>query len=371
MTLQLERTLIAIGRLDATLRDYPLLSAWWYRAQLEAAVRLIELEGAKVDAERLLGSLAGITLPLRDGGTEARALRVLRQLQSGHPATGVIRSEAGDTEGESQVEAALHAIARGRSASGILTGGLKGLRAWLQEGGSRVYGHLALARHMAQLHLVRAPWPCLLGAPRGPVQLDDGDRWVDAVLRGLEEEALRGADRALDLRLAWRGWRRAIGTRRRGSNFPRLLDLASALPMLTPKLVSEQLACTIVGASKLLAELRRAKILAEVSGRGSWKCYVTRDLEGVRQFSRAERLNARAALWPEPADDVAELREQERELVLRRPLQPGPLVTRPSEQDEAAVDLGGLIADLNRKTAAVAKRLEVTSNRKRCRDATF
>jgi hypothetical protein len=354
MTLQLERTLIAIGRLDATLRDYPLLSGWWYRAQLEAAVRLTELEGAKVDAERLLGSIAGVTLPLRDGGAEARALRVLRELQSGHPPIGGIRSDA-DEPGQAS-QAALHAIAHGASASGILIGALEGLRAWLQEGGSRTYGHLALSRHLAQRHLVRAPWPCLVGAPHGSATLGDRDRWVRAVLRGLETEASRGADRALDLRLAWRGWRRAIGQRRHGSNFARLLDLASALPVLTPKLVSEQLACTVAGAGKLLSELRRARILVEVSGRGSWKCYVTRDLEGVRQFSRAEGLNARAALWPEPAEAVTERREQGREFALRRPLQPGPPVTRPSEQDEVAVDLGGLIADLDRKIATVTKR---------------
>ena len=126
--------------------------------------------------------------------------------------------------------------------------------------------------------------------------------------------------------------------------------------MLTPKLVSEQLACTVAGAGKLLSELRRARILVEVSGRGSWKCYVTRDLEGVRQFSRAEGLNARAALWPEPAAAVTESREQGREIALRRPLQPGPPVTPPSEQDDVAVDLGGLIADLDRKIAAVTKR---------------
>jgi len=87
MTLQLERTLIAIGRLDATLRDYPLLSAWWYRAQLEAAVRLIELEGVKVDADRLLGSLAGVTTPLRDDAGKVRrsALRDERVAQAAVP----------------------------------------------------------------------------------------------------------------------------------------------------------------------------------------------------------------------------------------------------------------------------------------------
>lgn len=349
MTSRYERALVAIGRLDGLLQHYPLLSAWWYRAQLETAIRLVEIEGYKVDAERLLGQLIGIAPPIRDGGTSARALRVLRTLQERWPRR---EGDAVDDDQAGHVRGALTCMRRALDGQGGLRAAVDGMWLWLEQDGLRVPGHLALGQFLYETHVISAPWPCLVGAPLRPMAGQGRAVWTDAVFDGLAYEAGRGLAKALDLRLAWRSWRRALGRRRRGSNFERVLELATALPAITPRLAAEELGCTVAGAGKLLDELKRARILAEVSGRGSWKCYVTRDLEAVRQFNRREGLDARAVLWPEPAPEVVQRREHDAQ---QHFLQPLPVRSwAETEDDEVGVDLTGLLAQLERKTASVA-----------------
>lgn len=350
MSTRYDRALLAIGRLDGVLQNYPLVSAWWYRAQIETAIRLVELEGYKVDADRLVGQLIGIAPPIRDGGTSARALRVLRTLQERWP-----RRE-GETVDDDQAEYIRNATLCMRRALDGSKGGLQaavdGMWAWLEQDGLRVPGHLAMGQFLYETHVISAPWPCLVGAPIRPTAGEDRATWTEAVLDGFAYEAGRGLAKALDLRLAWRSWRRAVGRRRRGSNFERMLELATALPAVTPTLAAQELGCTVAGAGKLLEELKRAKILAEVSGRGSWKCYVTRDLEAVRQFNRRDGLDARAVIWPEPAPEVIQRREYDARQHYLQPLPTRSWAER--VDDEMGVDLTSLLGRVERKSAEVA-----------------
>lgn len=366
---QQELTLLALGRLDATLAHAPLLAAWWHRAQLEATVRLTALEGERIDAARLLALIAGIAPGRRDAGLEARAIRLYRLMAraagapSGNDAAAEV-DQSGELSGE--LEAAIGFIGGASRDHGSLWGLVEALWRWLDEGGGGPAGHAALARALAARGLVGAPYPCLTGRPAREVALSDKTSWIAAVLLGLRNEASGGAMRALDLQLAWRGWRRALAGVHADSQVHRLLDLAAALPVLTPRSVADHLVCSLPGASRSLATLAAKNILVEVSGRGSWRCFVTRDLADARTFSRAAG-RTETPIWPEAEPVVLTDRVMRQEERLRAPLRSAERLDpeRPKiEATEAALDLAGLMADLDRASRGALQRLEALRGRK-------
>jgi hypothetical protein len=58
----LERTALALGRLDAALDHHPLLPAWQHAVRLEAACAHAGFDGARVEPQRLAALIEGLRL---------------------------------------------------------------------------------------------------------------------------------------------------------------------------------------------------------------------------------------------------------------------------------------------------------------------
>ena len=70
----------------------------------------------------------------------------------------------------------------------------------------------------------------------------------------------------------------ALADERRPGLLPELGRLALVRPLMSARSVSDALEITLSGAGKLLARAASKGLLVEVSGRASWRVYVTPDI---------------------------------------------------------------------------------------------
>ncbi len=333
-----ESALLWVARLDEALRGDPLLPAWRQRAMVREAARAAASDGLMVDMVRLGGLLAGLPLRhLADFGAERHALEVLVGL----------RNLAANTPND-RVRAALSRMkAEHKPGRNLLEAAARGMLAHLADGGAREDARLALPLYLLDTGVVRSgPLPCLTGsgafrAEGSPRDLAAG--FHEALCRDLAGEARNGLDDLIDLRRAWRSWRRRLGPRRSTSQLPALVDYAAACQAVTPAQVAQHFDLSLRGAGKLLAELAELGILVDASGRETWKVYVTEDLKSVRE--EVERVQPARAGDPTPSP---------------KPGKPPPPRPAALEADplELADDLSGLLADTERALARIQRRLD-------------
>ncbi len=137
-----------------------------------------------------------------------------------------------------------------------------------------------------------------------------GDGW-QALLASAES-----GRRELDtLTFSWSRWTRALGRRRSTSRHLEVLAAAAATTVAAPAQVARLLGMTSRGAAMLLSELSELGILREVSGRETWQVYACADV----------------------------------------PVGEGMVV--PARPDVHVPDLSAVFAELERASAAVARRL--------------
>ena len=132
----------------------------------------------------------------------------------------------------------------------------------------------------------------------------------------LNDGAVRGRRELDKLTLNWNRWMRLLGRRRSTSRHMQVLAATVGMTAATPAGIARLFSMTSRGAAFILEELAGLGILREASGRETWQVYLADDM---------------------PCD------------VERGAVPPRPEVEVP--------DLGGMFADLERATAAVAKRL--------------
>lgn len=131
----------------------------------------------------------------------------------------------------------------------------------------------------------------------------------------LHDGAVRGRRELDTLTLNWNRWMRLLGTRRSTSRHARVLAAVVGMTDATPTGIARLFSMTSRGAAFILEELAGLGILIEASGRATWQVFIADDMpfDGGR------------AVPPRPEVEVP--------------------------------DLAGVFAEVDRATAAVARRL--------------
>ena len=364
LVLTLERSAVAVGRLDHAVTGHPLRRAWSHRTRLDAAQRHARADGGEIDPLRLAALIEGLrltsdpTVSLLDRAGDHLALghafRLYGWMQA---AEGPLQPTAEDPTAEDDktdradrqqaVAAALgHFAALPESMPTLVAAGL-GLRSGLDAGLGRGPLRAALPRYLADRGLVRGVLPGLTGAK--VLHGDDQDdpamgptRWLVTFLEAVTIEATEGVQLLRAMTRAWADAHSMLAARGRlagrrrlrcDSALPRAVDLLAATPFLGPARLSRVLGCSVRGAALLMAELVTLGVAAEVTGRRTHRLYAMADLAAVRDQTRGPRRPLPPAR--EMATDMA------REMV---PL-PEP---RLPERVALEVDLEALVADLDR-----------------------
>ena len=299
----IERTVAAIVGLDRAAARSPVRAGWLQRSRIDAAIRAAAADGIPVDRGAFLAVLLGLPQRRPDEGTH-RALRWLKILltlapggsRPGAGAAGQDMLQPLDAMAAAAVGAdpigvrtAIAAYERARRAAGVgVVAALgEGLRLALDGDGSPGAAVVAIPFHLARTGLISEPWPGLVPAP-----IVSTGRLGLGVLDALADQAVNELAALDRLDAAWCRWHAkvaAAGTRS-NSRLPALLHLVATMPAVSPAYVTQAWAktmpCTAAGASHLLRQLVALDIVAEATGRQTWRLYVPADLTHLRQFGR-------------------------------------------------------------------------------------
>ena len=284
----LERTALALGRLDAALASHPLRAAWTHWSVLDAACRQAATDGHATNPHRLAAFLEGLPLTvnrdldLAERGSDHQALA--------HAAALVSWMATPDPESLTQRDDALSAF---RTAAGgpILEGTARALLAWVEAGGSRAAGRAAVPLHLAARGVLTTALPPLTGAAAFAPR-DEQQPFVLRFLTAMTAEAQDGLERLQRLERAWRHGRLAVADRTRRSRISSAVDLLAAFPLLSPSKLADALGCSVPGASAMLADLWRLGVAVEVtgiSGRGARKLYGLTPMAPIRAETSARK----------------------------------------------------------------------------------
>ena len=333
----LERAAAAIGRLDAALADHPLALSWRYRSRLDAAIRMADSDGVRVDPMRLAGILENLTLtPLRGASFAERAAEAdaIRHALDQFEAVSTAPNASADAK------RALGRLEESAASGSVLRGLARGVRQWTTAGLSRAAIRAAVPWLLASRLPTGGPLDGVSGidAFRADAPWDDSDAWEAVFLGALADEAAAGRDRLsrLTILVARAQTRLAEGTRKRraDSQAPRALTILVSTPVIGPVRLAGVLGSTVRGAAKILDELVTLGAAVEVTGRRSHKLYGLADLADLRDLAPGPRRrpvrNATGAsdpaaplpplrprLWDEPARLYADLAAAGTDLVHR------------------------------------------------------
>lgn len=180
---------------------------------------------------------------------------------------------------------------------------------------------LDVMRHYARIERGAAPWlllpvalrqlgasetvlPCLVaGAKSFRARPALAPESLRSALRGLATAARRGIALLDGLERDDRHAARALLAERRAGSLTPLVALTRVRPMLSPALVAERLALSLSGAGKLLDRAASLGLVREISGRATWKTYLTPDLATLFSYAPAPR--GRPPIAPAPMPDDA------------------------------------------------------------------
>lgn len=285
----LERTALALGRLDAALASHPLRAAWTHWSVLDAACRQAATDGHAANPHRLAAFLEGLPLTvnrdldLAERGSEHRALA--------HAAALVSWMANPDPESLAQRDDALSTFRTAAAGGPILEGTARALLAWVKAGGSRAAGRAAVPLHLAARGVLTTALPPVTGAAAFAAR-DEQQPFVLRFLTALTDEAQDGLERLQRLERAWRHGRLAVADRTRRSRISSAVDLLAAFPLISPSKLADALGCSVPGASAMLTDLWRLGVAVEVTGipgRGARKLYGLTPMAPIRAETSARR----------------------------------------------------------------------------------
>ena len=275
----------AIARLDQAMTGHPLLTAFLYRARLEAVRRQAAVDGRLIDPWQLAAVLEGLRLRM-DG-----ALRIIDRgsiLEAARHALALhqwLVAPEFDEEGEVQhAERHLAGFAAGGSTPLLAAAG--GGHAWLEAGGARPPIRAALVRFWACHRLLRAPVPLTGAAALRPETPWQRPAWMAAFLRALAVEAADAWQLLLDLERAWFAARAVVAGRRRDSHAAAAIDLLAATPLLSASTLAKGLGLAVKNAIRLLDGLVAAGLAVEVTHRSKRRLF---GLKGMAPLAEAVR----------------------------------------------------------------------------------
>lgn len=293
----LAETTAAIARLDARITANSVAPAWKMRASwtgYAAALRLqqVELEEIDIIAEQCGLRLAGRPLLPTAGAPFAAYEPWLARLAE--PEGRHWREDLPFTfdppDGWQEAPALIRALAL--------------LDAWARADRT-IAPWLAFPIILRRLGLTQTPLPCLAAGDAGQrFALDPRPALLMRLLKQLRRSAEVGLARLKRLETDIRRAAAAIAAEHRPGKLADLGRVALTLPCLAGRSIAPLLGLTISGAGKLLERATALGVLVEVSGRSSWRAYVTPDVAMALGLASPERGRPRLAP-PSPAlDDV-------------------------------------------------------------------
>lgn len=275
----LERASAAVGRLAQAAAGTPVRAAWLHRSRAEAAAAIADIQGRRVDPNRLRTLLARVPVrAARDWGATMLALDLMRRMLADDAGDGAMDDDTprlvplGTEDAVVRMEEALEP-AKGAV---LIACGI-GFFAHLDAGGDRSGACLAVSRFLADQEMTPLPLPCLNGVD-AIRRAEPGGNWLAAFLGGMARQAEEGEESLVALLHRWRGWRRRVGDRRRDARIRRAVDAVAAEGVIGPARLAARLRCATSAATDLLEELQRLEIAVEITRRRSHRIFVAEDL---------------------------------------------------------------------------------------------
>ena len=276
----LEHAAAAIARLDALSTGHPLLSAWLWRARLEAVRRHAACDGRAIDPWHLAAMIEGVRFRMDraaaiiERGTIFEAARHAFQLWG-----WFARPDASQMQAIERAAAAL-------SASGHappLLGAALAVRAWLDRGGDRPPLRAALPLHWQRCGLMHVTAPLLTGAAAFRADAPQPiEAWLAEFLAALAEEAEAGIALLRLLEREWLAARAAIRGRRRNSHAAAAVDLMAAVPIVSATSLAHSLDIAVKNAATLLDGFVTRGIAIEVTHRSKRRLFGLKHLAPLR-----------------------------------------------------------------------------------------
>jgi hypothetical protein len=285
LTAALAEAAAAIARLDEALDNHPLRQAFLHRAQLDAVRRQAAVDGKLIDPWHLAAVLEGLRLRM-DG-----ALRIIDRgeiLDAARHALTLhqwIVAPDFDEEGEVQ-EAEKHLASVAVDGDTPLLAAGRGVRAWLDSGGTRPPIRAALVRFWTRRKLLRMPVPLTAATALRAETSFELSAWLPVFLRALATEAADGRQLLMDLERAWFAARAVVAARRRDSHAAAAVDVLAATPLISATSLAAGLAVTVKSAIRLLDGLVTAGVAVEVTHRSKRRLF---GLKGMAPLGAAVR----------------------------------------------------------------------------------
>jgi hypothetical protein len=271
-----EDAVAAICELSGRISASPVRSAWRLRAAWSGYARALRLQGIEIDDIDVFSWGCGVLLPGR-----SRRATVADEFGSFDPWLGSLSStdKAGWKDALPFTPVLTEELPR-------LFRSLDLLRQYaLRTDGLEVW--LALPMLIHRQGLGHAPLPCLVaGSKAFRLRTAVPAATIRVAFKSLATSAQQSLDAVDRMEFAYRAALRAIANEYRPGKLPALLALSLSTSLLSPAQVATALDLTVAGAGKLLDRACSLGLVVEISGRRSWKAYLTPDLAIELGFSK-------------------------------------------------------------------------------------
>lgn len=171
---------------------------------------------------------------------------------------------------------------------------------------------LAFPALLRRIGLTRTALPCLIvgDASQRPAR-DPRPVLLKRLLKQLTRRAEAGLERLDALEATTRRAAIAIAAEHRPGKLLDLARISLTRPCLAARSAAPLLGITISGAGKLLERATMLGIMAEISGRGSWRTYVTPDIAIALGLRARDRGRPPSAALPREVVDILSTFESE------------------------------------------------------------
>lgn len=261
----------AIARLDARICASSLAPAWTLRASWIGYAAALRLQAFEIDEIDIISHECGLTLPWRAPlETASNPFAALAPWQA------MLVEKVGRHWREDLPFT--FELPDGWDNAPALARALALVDTWACSDRS-MSPWLGLPTVLRRMGITFAPLPCLVVGDAGQRLVSD---LRPALLKRLLKQFTRSADHGLVVldrleKYVQRG-AAALSLERRPGKLADLVRLSLAHPLLAGRNVAAQLGLTISGAGKLLERASSLGMLVEISGRTTWRAYVSADL---------------------------------------------------------------------------------------------
>jgi hypothetical protein len=383
-----ERLVYDLGAFDRELRRHPLGEPWEFRAMVFAGARAAGLAGLAVDGGRLLASAAQLPVAVfrGDEGQHYALRHVMIQgawfaaakQHAGNIDALLEHGPKAETLGpwalahfQWSVAELAHCIEALAASPPGLRGALIGAWDWSKGQGDPMALTIALPIVLHARGFSAIPLPGLFGQVH-PGRL--AQRWIGGMIGDLAASVASMTGLLHGLERARRGLTAVLAGVRASSRLPVVAELALTVPAIAAPLVVRHLtrlarrngptgrtspeiirkrktAVSRQGAGKMLRQLADTGWLVELTGSGSHRAYVLRDLADLGISMQPARLRPRRRMKPEIPE--------------AEPVAIPPLPTPDERLAPVDMDLSGMMSDLQGVEMRIAAVLDERGLRRR------